>query len=262
MRSVILLTVAAFAVHNTTAQYASAVVNYTAGTGAASGFNMPASALGEPSRFTEHQFGGPVDPYDPPFLNSQIVSIGTGGSLTLQMSTPIRNDAANPYGLDFLVYGNSGFIITDFGAGTTDGTLFGAATPGSTRVSVSADNVQYFTIDMSLAPVVDSYFPTDGAGTFGLAVNPTLANAASFNGKTLDGIRALYAGSAGGAGFDLAWARNGNGDPVALDSVNYVKIEVLSGGAEIDGIAAVPEPSTYALIALGGLGMILRKRRS
>lgn len=242
-------------------QYASSVIAYNAGTGASAGFNQPASALGEPSRVTNHQFGGPVDPFNPPFLAEQLVSIGAGGSLTLQMAAPVRNEATNPFGLDFIVYGNAGFIFSDFEAGRTDGTLFGAEAT-STRVSVSADNVTYFTLDTSLAPIFDSYFPTDGSGTFGLPVNPALANAASFSGDTLTEIRAKYAGSAGGTGFDLAWARDGSGDPVALDSISYVRLEVLVGKAEIDGLAAVPEPSTWALIGLGAVALISKRRRS
>lgn len=245
------------------AQYATSVVSYNAGTGAAAGFNQPGSALGAPSTFTnDPQFPGPVDPFDPPYLKDQIVSIGAGGSLTVQLGASVRNDPGNAFGVDFIVYGNAGFNFNDFNAGTTGGDLFGAATPGSTRVSVSADNVTYFTLDTSVAPTVDSYFPTDGAGTFGKAVNPALANAASFNGMTLDQIRAQYAGSAGGAGFDLSWARDGSGNAVDLDSINFVRIDVISGKAEVDGIAAVPEPSTWALIGIGAIGLVAKRRRA
>lgn len=244
------------------AQFASSVISYNAGTGGASGFNQPTTALGAPSTFTnDPNFPGPVDPFDPPYLASQIVSIGAGGSLTVQFDTPIRNDAANPFGLDFIVYGNAGFAFNDFNAGTTAGDLLGAATPGSTRVSVSADNVNYFTLDTSLAPVVDAYFPTDGSGTFGVPVNPAFGNAASFNGVTLDGIRSKYAGSAGGAGFDLGWARDASGNAVAIDQINFVRVEVLSGKTEVDGFAAVPEPSTWALLGLGATALLFRKRR-
>lgn len=242
-------------------QYASSVVSYTPGTGGAAGFDQPSSALGSPSTFTNHQFGGPVDPFNPPFLSEQLVSLGAGGSLTLQFDAPIRNDASHAFGMDLIVYGNAGFIFSDFNAGITDGSLFGADAT-STRVSVSSDNVTYFTLDTSLAPIFDSYFPTDGAGTFGVPVNPALANAASFNGMTLSGVRSQYAGSAGGTAYDLAWARDGSGNPVALDTVNFVRLEVLSGKAEIDGVTAVPEPTTFALVGLGVAAVFARKRRS
>jgi hypothetical protein len=243
------------------AQYASSVISYNPGTGAAAGFNDPTTALGAPSTFTnDPQFPGPVDPYDPPYLTSQIVSMGAGGSLTLQLGAPVRNDASHAFGIDFIVYGNAGFN-EDFNTGKTDGTLFGSDAT-STRVSVSADNVTYFTLDPNLAPIFDSYFPTDGSGTIGKPVNPSLGNAVSFNAMTLDQIRAQYGGSAGGTGYDLAWARDGSGNPVAIDSINYVKLEVLGGKAEIDGVAAVPEPSTWALLGVGAFAVFARKRRA
>ena len=261
MRKLILIACAALAARETCAQFASGVVNYTPGSNPASGANLPDSALGEPSRFTEHQFGGPVDPFNPAFLNTQIVSVGAGGSLTLHMGAPVMNDPGNPCGIDFIIYGNAGLGL-NFTTGQADGTLFGSAAPGNTRVSVSSDNLTYFSLDLSLAPMVDSYFPTDGSGLFGRAVDPALANGAAFNGLTLPEIRALYDGSAGGAGFDLAWARDGGGQPVSLDSVNYIRVEVFNTAAEIDGISAVPEPSTWALLGLGASAILLRKRRS
>jgi hypothetical protein len=248
------------ALHGQTANSVVSYVSYNAGTGSANGFNSPNSALGMPSTFTAHEFGVPVDPYNPPFLAEQLVSIGSGGSLTLQLDAPVRNDPANAFGFDFIIYGNSGFIITDFGAGTTSGDLFGASAPGSTQVSVSADNITFYKLETSLAPVVDRYYPTDGSGLFGFPVNPAVTPA-SFSGKDLNGIRALDAGSAGGAAFDLGWARDGAGNPVSLDSIGYIRIDVLSGAAEIDGVVGVPEPQTWALFAIGVAGLLLRKRK-
>ena len=246
----------------TRGQVASSVISYTPGTGAGS-FTTPTSALGLPSTFTVHEFGGPVDQYDPPFLADQIVSVGAGGSLTLQLSSPVQNDPSHPYGMDFIIYGNAGFI-SDFFTGITDGSLFGASTPGTTKVSVSADNVTYFQLSSSLAPNVDGLFPTDGSGAFGQPVNPAVTGA-NFNGKDLSGIRSLYAGSAGGTSFDLAWARNGSDQPVSLDSISYIRIDVSAGAtvaAQIDGIVATPEPATIALLTLGGAALLLRKRRA
>ena len=244
------------------AQFATSVISYNAGTGAAPGYNQPTTALGAPSTFTnDPNFPGPVDPFNPPYLTSQIVSVGAGGSLTVQFPSPIQNSAGNAFGLDFIVYGNAGFTY-DFNTGISNGELFGGSASGSTRVSVSADNVNYFTLDTSLAPTLDSYFPTDGAGNFVVPVNPSLGNASSFNGMTLEQIRSQYAGSGGGTGFDVAWARDGSGNPVALDSISFVRVDVLTGKAEIDGFSAVPEPSTWALVGLGAATLLLRKRRS
>jgi hypothetical protein len=235
-------------------QYADAVVDYQPGalSGSFTNFTLAASALGEPSRVTPGPFGGPVDPFSPPYLNSQVVSIGDSGWLTLRLGAPIQNSSAHPFGIDFLIFGNAGFVITngDFsGGGITDGSLFGPNT-GLSRVSVSLDSVNWFALDPALAPLVDGLYPTDGNGDFSIPVNPALSEA-DFAGKDLAGIRALYGGAGGGAGFDLAWARDTNGAPVNLPSVNFVRVEMQGGHAEIDGIVAVPEPGVGVLFLAG-----------
>jgi hypothetical protein len=255
------------------ASYADSVQGYVPGTGFATdfatgaGYTNAAAALGEPSRSTPGQFGGPIDPFNPPYLKEQLVSLGAGGSLTVGFAAPILNRASNPFGVDFIVYGHTGFVITNgdySGGGVTDGSLFGA-NPGATRVSVSPDNVTYYQLDPARAPVVDgSLFPTDGSGSFDLAVNPTLP-ASDFAGRGLEGIRSLYNGSGGGTGFDLSWALDAQGKSVFLPEVKFVRIDVLTGVADVDGFAvpgAVPEPSTWGLLSLG-LGMVwLAKSRA
>jgi hypothetical protein len=255
------------------AQYATTVVDYLPGTGFSATRTNAAASLGEPSRVTPGDFGGPVDPFAPPYTATQLVSIGTGGSLTVGFANPIRNDPANPYGIDFNVFGGAGFLVTNafdanfnyIGVPSTDGTLFNP-NGGSTRVSVSPDGSNWFVLDPALAPKVDDLFPTDGSGDFTLSVPPSLRSE-PLGGLTLADIRIRYAGSAGGAGYDLGWARTTGGDPLSLDSVSFVRIEVLSGRAEVDGFAAVgavPEPTTLALFLVGALACIgfQRQRRN
>jgi hypothetical protein len=252
------------------ASFADAVIAYSPGTGYAvdpstgQGYTNAAAALGEPSRVTPGAFGGPVDPFNPPYLNSQMVSIGTGGSLTLELSSPIANDPAHPFGIDFIIYGHTGFVITNgnySGGGVTDGSLFGANS-GTSRIAVSADDKTFYQLDPARAPVVDGLFPTDGSGSFDVPVNPALTGA-SFAGLDLAGIRGLYNGSAGGTGFDLAWAQDAQGNPVTLPDVRFIRVDVLSGVAEVDGVSglgAVPEPASGALLAMG-FGAVLCWRR-
>ena len=245
------------------ASFADSVVAYSPGTGIPTGYDNAHAALGEPSRVTPGQVGGPVDPFNPPYTKDQVVSIGAGGSLTLSFSTPIQNTASNPYGLDFVVFGNSGFQIVngDFsGGGVTDGSLFGA-NAGPTHVSVSSDGISYYQLTPSLAPVVDGPFPTDGSGDFTKPVNPAITTS-SFAGKDLKGIRDLYAGSGGGTAFDIGWARNSAGQPVSLDSVRFVRIDVLSGVSEVDGISAGPEPGVVTLLSCGAAAVLFFLRRS
>jgi hypothetical protein len=226
--------------------FADAVIDYTPGTGFAAGFTNTATVLGAPT--------SSANPFSPAFRNTQLLSLGAGGSVTVRFDTPIENDSAHPFGLDFTVFGNSGFTITNgnfSGGGITDGSLFGNNT-GSTRVWVSADNVTYYQLNPLLAPVVDGLYPTAGTGNFNLPVNPALGQGA-FAGQNLAGIAALYGGSAGGSSFDISWAQDTLGNSVSLSVIDYVRVDVLTGKSEIDGFAAVaaPEPAAWALLLPG-----------
>ena len=270
LRSIALATLAALSLHALQAQYASKVVGYSTGDGFADGYTDPASALGSPSRVTPGTFGGPVDPFSGPYLKTQLVSVGTGGSLTVRFDAPVKNSPANPFGADFQVFGNSFFVVTngfdqDFnyiGAPATDGQVFGLGT-STTRISVSDDGLTYFTLSPTLSPGLKSLFPTDGSGDFGKPVDPSV-RASDFSGLTIDGVRKLYGGSGGGTAYDIAWARDGKGNAVAMDRINFVRVEVLTGKVEIDGFSAVavPEPSTWVLVGIGlGALVVVRRQR-
>jgi PEP-CTERM motif len=222
------------------AQFATRVEAYNPGVGYAVEFgtNLPytdsATALGAPSSVTPGEFGGPVTPFAAPYLKEQLVSLGVGGSITVEFA-----DADWPNGL-----------------ADSSGSIF-SQNLGETRVYVGNDPGNLFLLNPSLAPVVDGMFPTDGNGNFHLPVNPTLDNAA-FADQSLAGVRSLYGGSGGGTGFDLAWAVDGNNQSVTLDSIRFVRVDVLSGRSEIDAFSAVmvPEPSTIVLAGLGGVCLL------
>ena len=117
-------------------QFAMEVVSYEPGTGFATdwntgvGFTNRDAIIGAPARVTPGKWGGPITPFSPPYLSDQILSIGRGGEVTLKFAKPIRDEPFNPFGLDFIVFGGAGFMVTngDFsGGGITDGTLFGLA---------------------------------------------------------------------------------------------------------------------------------------
>ena len=234
------------------AQFATSWTAYTQGSGANASYNNPNSALGAPTTFIGYQN---ADPFNAPYSSSHLVGLGTGGSLTLQFNQPILNSPSNPFGLDFIVFGHAGFNITNgdySGGGITDGSFYTVGT-ANVGLSVSADGSTFYTLSSLLTPQVDGLAPTDASGNPFLPVNPALT-AADFAGKDINGIRALYAGSAGGAGFDLAWAG------VPLSSVNYLRFDVLSGVAYIDAVSVVPEPGTLSLTILS-LGAFLFGRR-
>lgn len=243
-RSFLLAVASVVSTLNFTAVAADRVVQYEPGAGYSPRFTNPEVVLGEPSGV--NPYGEATDPFNPAYGTNQIVSIGAGGYLTIRLQKPILNHPRNLYGLDFTIYGNSGFIITNeydlvnfdwVGTPATDGSLFGSS-GGATRVSVSHNGKHFYALNPDLAPGVDVFPPTDGAGDIHVPVPPSLSSE-DLAGATLDDIRALYRGSAGGASFDINWAIDDQGQSVWLPMVRYIRIEVLEGKAEIDAISSV-----------------------
>ena len=93
---------------------------------------------------------------------------------------------------------------------------------------------------------------------FTLPVDPSLTLAALTVGTSADAM-ALYAGSAGGAGFDLAES--------GYEWIEYIRVEGVSGfsGGEIDAfsdVAAVPVPGAIWLLGSGLMGLVALKRKN
>jgi hypothetical protein len=243
-KQLLTLAIASLALLARSSEFADEVVSYDPGIGYAAGYTNTSACLGEPSRV--NPFGEPTDAFDPPYGKDQIISIGEGGSLVVHFQTPIWNHPHNPFGLDFTIFGNCGLIITnDFdpvtydwiGTPATDGSLF-AENTGATRVSVSRDGVNYYTLNPNTAGTVDNLFPTDGAGDFHIPIAPAITQN-DLAGLTLDQIRQLYHGSAGGTSFAISSAQDEHGRRVFLPEIQFIRIDVLSGKAEVDGFASV-----------------------
>ena len=253
--------------------WADRVVEYLQGTGVNDEFpkdfvtgnliNNPQTALGEPTRFASDpaNWGGPTTPFSSAYRDHEIVSIGIGGSLTLQFNEPVQNHPLNPYGIDLLIFGNSFYAI--------DGeTAKGDASIGGGEIEVSANGVDFF----SVSGIADGLFPTVGyldvttpfpsehgqvLSDFTKPVNP--AALSNVVGMTTADIIAAYDGSGGGVGVDIA--------STGLASISYVRITnplTATNTVEIDAMAdvrAVPEPATLALGALAACGLWSVRRR-
>lgn len=242
--------------------WATTVVGYDAGIGAAPSFQNPSTALGSPERFTgEGVFPGAVTMFNPPFGADEIVSIGEGGHLTVRFDTPVVDDPANPFGVDLIVFGNAGFADTNFPNGVIGSPPVLFAEPAD--VEVSADGVNFHAV----SGFADDLFPTQGyldvtpfdpnpgsmPTDFLRPVNPALT-LADFDGLTYAQALALYDGSGGGTPIDIG--------ATGLSAISFVRVSVPVGAgysAEIDAFANVPEPAASGLWGVATV-LVLRRR--
>jgi len=220
-------------------------------------FNDPATALGRPTLTTTGDGWHvplntqvPVVPIGPAFRSYEIVSIGNGGSLTLKFSHPVANDRNNPYGIDFIVFGNAMQAIRSGPAwrnGNPEDTVIAQATYGDPGiVSVSQDGVVWHTF--SDGPWADSFAPTSGYrwdsvnDAWAEELDPTRPVDPLLNVDGMNVARMIdaYDGSAGGTGFDIG--------VLGLDWIRYVRIDDDPAAivtTEIDAVADVGSCGDY-----------------
>jgi len=225
----------------------------------------PLMALGEPTRSTADWFtGAPVDvtPFNGPWEDTELVSVGPGGWLSVKFDHPVEDAPENEFGLDLIIFGNAGLMDSAWpnGVAGDPAALFGAET---STVSVSQDGLTWVNVPGADA---DGWWPTLGYrdssgpyaadGTIPTDFTQPVDPAADPDGKTFSELVALYDGSGGGTGIDLA----GTG----LDWIQYVRVSVPTSNVmdvEIDAFADVsPEPTTLVLLGLGA-AVALRRRR-
>ena len=180
------------------------------------------------------------------------------GSVTVKFDHPITDDPANPYGIDFEVFGNAFYVGSDYVSDASDMRayyLVGGTFTEPMLVSVSPDGTNWYTY--TDGPFCDTSFPTQGyewdadqhdaSGNgwtrnrmdFTKPVNPALDSLLGGFGVTLSAAKAikLYTGSGGGTGFDLAES--------AFESIQYIRVSGAAGyyAGEVDAFSDV-RPAT------------------
>lgn len=256
-------------------------------------YNQASNVLGHPamgiftSSSTYGDSGSTINPAYPAWSGGRLLSLvgdddeGTPGFVTIKFDHDVLDDPNNPFGIDFLVFGNA-FGVRDSDENiqlTTDPLTVSFTGKGSYEnalVEVSQDGETWYPYEKG--PYADSFMPTLGylydpaapdTGLFngnlywGRAaratrpVNPA-CSFSSFSGLNLAQVCQRYDGSAGGTGFDLAelpLPENGNG----VKWIRYVRISCVEESndegdfgynvPEVDAVADVAPVSDYELWA-------------
>lgn len=251
--------------------FANSVLSYAAGTGVGA-YTDPTAALGKPAAETGF---GPLTPFNPHFGTSQIVRIGAGGQLTLQLANYVLvNNTAGVRELG--IWENVGLIdASSYPDPTTAGnpaSVFGA---DSAIVEVSEDNLTWHALNGG-APILfnlpGNYYanstgaydpapPSPADADFGQPFTGVLAD---FDGESYAAVLTTLGGSAGGTWLDID-------SSFGLTQVGYVRFSGVAGGQqlEIDAVgingsligATVPEPGAAGLLAAAASLFLGLKRR-
>ena len=199
--------------------WADAIVSYDAGSDALPGYDQVATVLGPPERYTGELGGWPaaVTPFNPAWCSDEILSLGTGGHITVRFDEPLTDDPAHPFGVDLLVFTNSFFADVQYPDGVVGG-FFGES---PFNVSLSADGSTFVPLPGSYS---SGLFPTLGyldaapqdpsPGTiltdFTRPVDPTIT-LDDLMGQSYAELLARYNGSGGGIPSTLrpvAWRKS------------------------------------------------------
>jgi len=196
-----------------------------------------------------------------------IVTLDIGAEIAVGFDHKIADDAGNPYGIDFIVFGNSWFEHSGLGLvePNTNMDEFFLKNPTSifaewVIVSVAQDpNGPWHTF--TNGPYADDMFPTNAfawdsdSNNWGdeldwlKPVDPNLS-ISDFDGLSVAEAIELYDGSAGGTGFDLKWLDPNDYQALAVDPdsgrrwIQYIKV-ISDEFGEVDGFADVAGCGDY-----------------
>lgn len=205
-----------------------------------SDFNEPSNALGHPTMYMDGMWGGPVNPVNSAWMANEFFSLesdgdeelepgeaGGPGYVTIEFDHDVMDDPANPFGLDFIVFGNAMCYRKGsdyYGEAEDPGSsiLTGGGNVEYAKVEVSADGKSWFSD--SEWRLADDFAPT-----LGYLYEPELADPGLFHGNrwwgraalatrpvnphvgfsdcaglTLGQVCRAYNGSAGGTGYDIS----------------------------------------------------------
>ena len=203
--------------------------------------------------------------------NKLVVTLGDGAEIVVKFDHKVGDDPGNPYGFDFIVFGNTFFggFGTDPIGPDTDMEQFYLEDPTSTndeavRVSVAQQTYRpWYTFQNG--PYGDTAFPTNAYAwdrenhCWGEELNWLRPVEPNLTVSDFDGLSAadaidLYNGSAGGTGFDLKDLAPSDYTALAVDPdtgqkwIRYIKVQSVDGvsqAGEIDGFADVAGCGDY-----------------
>ncbi len=227
-------------------------------------YNDPTAMLGRPTlKFYDSFLGGTTDRVsviNPPFNvtpsgGNVITEISSNGQITVNMGRKIYDDPGNPYGIDFIIYGNS--LLTSSTGSANDNTDLSTALVSqnykghSNIVSVSQDGTNWYTYSSVAIMFPQNAYRWDETNQSWndeqsnptKPVNPAIYTQ-NFIGTTVAGALDHFAGAAGGTGYALT--------PSGYPWIKYIRVQPQTNNdTVIDAIAAVNPVVVGGALTLG-----------
>lgn len=243
--------------------FATRVVDYVPGN-VLPDYQNASAALGKTNEFNpgEPLFDIPptvVTPFNASFATDDIVGIGAGGRLVLELGQTAATGAGHTLG----VHAGVGLIDNDF----PNGLVNGPATPYTGQrqadVRVSFDGATWLSLGDDVIFDLPTNWWAQGVTTPGANetsgtvqadfTQPFVGALSDFDDSDWQEVLATLGGSAGGTWFDLTG--------INLPGVNFVEFTVPDAGETmfVDAVVAIPEPVLLAPVVIGL--MALRRRR-
>lgn len=220
-------------------------------------YNDPAAVLGRPTlKFIDYFGDGTAHrtkiieaPYwQDPNGSNVITEILSGGEITLHFNRPIYDNPNNPFGADFIIYGNSFFSVTGSSGFVDDSTDLNAVglSAGyfghSVVVDVSQDGANWQSLSNVATLFPDNAYRWDDANDAWTdetlnptkPLNPSLTAGLS-GGQTVAAALDQFAGACGGSAYDFR--------ATGLSWIQYVRLAAPAAGySVIDAVAVVKPP--------------------
>jgi hypothetical protein len=259
-----------FMVQVQASDFAVKIINYNGPFGS-SPYDDPNVVLGKPTTFIKDGSKTYACSLVYPAWNTApdgsklIVTLDVGSEIVVGFDHKVADDPRNPYGIDFIVFGNSIFESTGWVKPNTNMDEFFLGNPTSiyserVTVSVAQDpNGPWYTF--TNGPYADANFPTNAfawdsdSNSWGdeldwlKPVDPNLS-VSDFDGLSVANAIRLYDGSAGGTGFDLRWLAPNDYQALVVDPdsgrrwIQYIKVTSDEFG-EVDAFADVAGCGDY-----------------
>ncbi len=240
-------------------------------------YNNSHNALGAPTAYMNQQYGGVVNPINPAWGESDLYSLvqydeETPAAIDIEFDHRVYDDPQNPYGQDFIVFGNAMLSYTGNGSSyyaegeaPENFTISSTCISELAKVEVSQDGKTWHTIPD--APYADGFAPTlgytydtnapcselfDGNLWWSKRTDPTLPlppnlTSSDWSNITLAELCKRYNGSAGGTGYDISGIKKLSADETGRKWIKYVRIKPVFEDYDDEGYPLYSEPEIDAV---------------